>query len=60
MTVVAIQLIDADSAVAARIAGTFVHIDGAFRACPSWLAGAIIAAGLHGGRGRNKQSKRAT
>ena len=57
LTVVAILLIDADAAVTAWIAGALVHVDGALGARPSWLAGAVIAAGLFEAR-RNKQSKR--
>lgn len=57
LTVVAILLIDADAAVTTGITGALVDVDGTLGACPSWLAGAIITAGLFEAR-RNKQSKR--
>lgn len=57
LTIIAILLINADTAVTARIAGTLVHVDGTFRSRPSCLTGTIITAGLYGAR-RNKQSKR--
>lgn len=57
LTVVAILLIDADAAVTTGITGALVDVDGTLGACPSWLTGAIITAGLFEAR-RNKQSKR--
>lgn len=47
LAVIAVELIDADTAVTTGIAGTLVHVDGALVPGPSWLAGAIIAARLY-------------
>lgn len=46
LAIIAILLIDADTAVTARIAGALVHVDGTLGSRPSWLAGAIITARL--------------
>lgn len=58
LTIIAILLIDADTAVTARIAGALVHVDGTLGSRPSWLAGAIITARLQRDATTNEATSR--
>lgn len=43
LAVVVVELVDADTCVAAWVAGALVDVDRAFRPCPARLAHAVVA-----------------